>query len=247
MKEQIRITTPDGEADAFLFRPAGASSGAELPGILDLPDSNASREATAQSSQMLADQGYLVLSPNIFYRTSRPPVVDFPMNFAEERTQRRFAELATPLTPEAMHADAHIYVQTLDQHGAAPGPIGVLGHCFSGAQALRSAAALPGRIAAAASFHGGHLFVPDSSTSPHLELPNVRAVLLFGHATNDSLMPAEAIQQLDRALAAWGGQYRSEVFPAGHGWTVPDAGTYNPAQAERAFTMLLELFAKSLH
>ncbi len=247
MKEQIRITLPDGEADAFLFHPDGASPTGKLTGILDYPDIKGIRDATAQSSQKLADKGYLVLSPNIFYRTARPPVIDFPMNFAEERTQRRFAELVTPLTPDAMHADAHVYVRTLDQHGAAPGPIGVLGHCFSGAQALRSAAALPERITAAVSFHGGHLFVPDSPTSPHLELPAVRAALLFGHAANDSLMPAEAIQQLDQALAAWGGQYESEIFPAGHGWTVPDAGTYNPEQAERAFTRLVALFAGNLH
>jgi carboxymethylenebutenolidase len=80
-------------------------------------------------------------------------------------------------------------------------------------------------------------------TSPHLLLPRVKARLYFGHATNDRSMPAEAIERLERALAAWGGTYESETYPAGHGWTVPDSLQFNAEQAARAFAKLTELFA----
>jgi carboxymethylenebutenolidase len=114
--------------------------------------------------------------------------------------------------------------------------------------ALRIAATRPDRIAAAASFHGGSLYT-DAPTSPHLLLPQVKARLYFGHAFEDRSMPEEAIDKLDRALEAWGGEYESEVYEgAHHGWTVPQSGNsaYNQPQAERAFHKLSALFAETL-
>ena len=237
---------PDGEADAYIFTPPDAAPGAAYPGVIDLPDIKGIREATLASSRRLAAEGYLVLAPNVFYRTGRPPVVDFPMNFAEARTQRRFAELTQPLTPAAMHADAKSFVAALDNAGAAPGPVAILGHCFTGAQALRSAAAVPDRIAAVASFHGGHLFDENDPSSPYRELPSVRASLYFGHATNDALMPAEAVEKFEKALGDWDTRYESEVYPAHHGWTVSDSAAYDATEADRAFSKLIALFRSCL-
>ena len=237
---------PDGTADAYLFSPDDASPSIALPGVIDMPDIKSIRDETLAASRRLASNGYLVLAPNVFYRTGRPPLWDFPMNFAEQRTQQRFQELTTPLTPQAMHADAHAYVQALISHGASRAKMGVLGHCFTGAQALRSAAAVPERIAAVGSFHGGGLFVQDDPRSPHLELPEVQAALFFAHAENDQLMPPAALQALDQTLAQWGGRYQSEIYPARHGWTVQGGATYDEAQAERAMRKLLDLFASTL-
>jgi carboxymethylenebutenolidase len=97
-----------------------------------------------------------------------------------------------------------------------------------------------------ASFHGGGLYT-DEPTSPHLVLPRIKARLYFGHATKDRSMPQEAIEKFDRALAAWGGKYESEVYDgAFHGWTTSDAPVYNQPQADRAFNKLTELFASTL-
>jgi carboxymethylenebutenolidase len=126
------------------------------------------------------------------------------------------------------------------------GAMGVVGYCFTGAMAMRAAAVRAEKIAAAASFHGGGLFT-DTPTSPHLVLPRIKANLYFGHATDDASMPKEAIEKLDRALASWGGKYESEVYAgAHHGWTTADAPVYDQAQAERAFTKLTSLFARTL-
>ncbi len=244
-EQHIRIPMPDGEADAILFKPDNAS-GAPLPGVIDLPDIGGIRDASMQMSRRLAGEGYLVLLPNPFYRVSAPPVFSFPMNFAEPRTQQRFAELIKPLTPDAIHADGRAYVAALDRNGAAPGPIAILGHCFTGALALRTAAALPDRIAAVASFHGGGLFKAGDPISPHIELPQVKAKLYFGHAKEDGSMNAEAIQHLEHALKEWGGSYKSTTFDAHHGWTVPDSAAYNELEAEKAYSQLKELLASTL-
>ena len=205
LEQQIRIPMPEGEADAYILTPPNATPGVAFPGVIDLPDIKGIRDATLASSRRLAAEGYIVLAPNVFYRTGRPPVVDFPMNFAEERTQRRFAELTGPLTPAAMHADAQSYVAALDKAGASPGPVR---HpwtlLYRRPRRFAPRAALPDRIAAVASFHGGHLFNENDSSSPYRELPGVRASLYFGHASNDTLMPAEAIEKFEKALADWG-------------------------------------------
>ena len=125
-------------------------------------------------------------------------------------------------------------------------PIGVVGYCFSGKMAMHAAAIRPDKVGAGASFHGGYL-VTKEPTSPHLLLPRIRARLYFGHAVQDPSMPPEAIDELDRALAAWGGQYESESYAgAHHSWTEPDSPVYNAEQAERAFHKLLTWFAGDL-
>jgi carboxymethylenebutenolidase len=157
--------------------------------------------------------------------------------------KKRMAELAGPLTPEAMESDASIYIDYLaSQDGTRKGMMGVVGYCFSGKMAMHAAAVRPDVIAAAASFHGGGLFT-DAPTSPHLTLPRIKARLYFGHATKDRSMPEEAIAKFEQALEKWGGSYESETYQdALHSWTSSDSPVYNQPQAERAFEKLIELF-----
>jgi carboxymethylenebutenolidase len=244
IEEEVEIRTIDGTADGYVYR---AEDERRAPGVVHLTDIGGIRPSHREMARRLAGQGYTVLMPNVFYRTGRPPVIDFPMRPGDERTTKRFTELREPLTPEAMERDAAAYLGFLGaQDSVRAGAMGVVGYCFTGSMAMRVAATLPDRIAAAASFHGGGLYT-DAPTSPHLLLPRIRARLYFGHAVEDRGMPQEAIENLDRALAAWGGRYESEVYAgAHHGWTVPDSPVYNPPQAERAFEKLTELFAAAL-
>ena len=244
IEERIEIRTPDGIVDGVLFRPEGKG---RSPGLIHLTDAGGIRPAPLDMARRQAEQGYIVLVPNVFYRTGRPPLFDFKPDFGDARTMTRFHELTAPLTPDAMAHDASSYVDFLAGHSAVSAtPVGVVGYCFTGAMALRSAAARPDRIRAAASFHGGGLYT-DTPQSPHLAIPRVKARLYFGHAVDDRSMPQEAIDKLDRALEAWAGNHESEVYEgAYHGWTVPDSPTYNEPQAERAFVKLKELFANAL-
>lgn len=242
--EEIEIRTHDGTADAVLYCP---EDGTRRPGVIHLTDIGGIRPAQRAMAGRLAEEGYTVLMPNLFYRTDQPPLIDFDWRADADRAKKRFAELMEPLTPEAMEHDAGDYVDFLAaQSSTGHGTIGVVGYCFSGAMALRTAAARPEKIAAVASFHGGRLYT-DTDASPHLALPRVKARLYFGHAVEDRTMPAEAIAKLDGALQEWGGNYESEVYEgAYHSWTVPDSPVYNQPQAERAYSKLTELLANAL-
>jgi carboxymethylenebutenolidase len=240
IEEKIKIETADGTADAFFYAPEGAGS---QPGVLFYPDGVGIRPAFHQMARRMAGEGYAVLLPNIYYRTTAGPAFEMPFDFREEKTRARFMELIAPLTPEAMERDALAYLACLDQRSK--GRMGTVGYCLTGAMAMRTAAAAPDRIAAAASFHGGGLYTDDAA-SPHLVLPRIKARLYFGHATNDMFMNAEAITKFEAALAAWHGRFESETYPATHGWMVPGSEIYNEAQAERGYAKLKSLFAATL-
>ena len=228
-----------GPAETVVFR---HDDGAR-PGVLMYTDIGGIRASQKRMARSLAEAGYTVVMPNVFYRTRALPIFDFELKFGEERTTKRLAELRAPLDAEAIDADARAWCAGVaGLEGVEPGPIGVVGYCFTGAYALRTAAARPDRVAAAASFHGGRL-VTDGDDSPHRALPRVTARLYFGHAENDSSMPAADISTLDAALADWGGEFTSVVYEgARHGWTVPDAPSYREDAARSAFAALTGLF-----
>jgi len=245
IEEQIEIPMPAGTADAFVCRPEGER---RWPGVIYLTDIGGIRPVFHDMARRLAAEGYVVLMPNVFYRTARPPVFEHKPGASEEQFRKRFAELTAPLSPEAIESDALAWLSVLDRHASvtAGAKIGVAGYCYTGGVAMRTAAALPERVAAAASFHGGGL-ATDAPSSPHLLLPRIQAQLYFGHAVRDRSMPEEAIRKLDSALGEWGGVYQSEIYDgAYHSWTVPDSPVYNQLQAERAFSKLTELFARAL-
>ena len=243
IEQNIEIRSGDGIAEALLVRPESTDP---LPAVINLTDGLGFRPAFAEQSKRIAERGYVVLAPNIFYRTSKLPVFAFDPDFGSERTRDRFRELTGPLMPDAMARDGAAYVDFLAaQSFVSSGPMSVIGFCFAGKFALLIAAARPDRIAAAASFHGAGLFT-DTFNSPHLVLPRVKARLYFGHATNDQGMPTEAIEKLEWSLQSWGGSYESEMYDARHGWMIPGGRVYDPEQAERGFEKLMELLDDTL-
>ncbi len=245
IRQQVEIPTADGVVDALLLAPETAEA---LPGVVQLTDGLGFRPAHEDLSKRIAARGYAVLTPNIFYRTTKPPAFDFEPDFASERSIKRFRELTEPLTPEAMTRDGAAYIDFLAaQPFVTQGPMGVVGFCFSGQFALRTGAVQPDRIAAVASFHGGSL-VTDTDRSPHLVLPRMKARLYFGHAVNDRSMPPEAIEKLRAALRAWGGMYESETYEGAlHGWMIAGGRVYHAEQAERGFAKLMALLDGTLH
>jgi carboxymethylenebutenolidase len=245
MNEQvIEIRTADGVSDGLLIRP---EDGRQQPGIIHLTDIGGIRPAHTEMARRLAESGYTVLVPNVFYRTRKPPMFDFTPQMGEERTMKRFGELAAPLTPDAMERDGAAYVDFLAaQPSVSAGAMGVVGYCFTGALAMRTAAVRAEKIASAASFHGGGLYT-EAPTSPHLVLPRIHARLYFGHAIEDHTMPEAAIKKLDAALQTWGGKFESETYEgAHHGWTTAGTPAFNQKQADRAFEKLKALFAQTL-
>jgi len=244
-EQDLELTVPDGTVDAVLFT---VENGKPLPGVLFIPTIGSICETMREMARRLAAEGYTVLMPNPFYRTSRPPVFSFPRKLGDPATVKRMGELIAPLTPEGLEKDLAVYLDTLtSQPTTAKGKIGIVGFCIGGGIALRGAAVRPEAVAAVASFHGGGLYKANDPASPHLVLPRVKARLYFGHATDDKSMDADAITEFTKALNQWNGRFESEIYEgAHHGWTVPDSPAYNQPQAERAYTKLTALFRESL-
>src|SRR5689334_14628311 len=239
-EDKLDVRTSDGVADATLVRPDGTN-----PGVIVLTDIWAVRPAYIDLAKRIAEQGYAVLLPNIFYRSGKPPFFE-NFDFQDPKTKVRAGEITAPLTPDAMARDGAAYVDFLaSQKSVSNGPMGVVGFCYSGQFALRIAAARPDRIGAAASFHGGGLY-KDEDTSPHRALPPIKARLYFGHATNDNSMTAGQIEMFESALEKWGGDFASETYNARHGWMIPGREMFDPRSAERGFEALIELFEGQL-
>ena len=230
----IDVTTPDGVADCYFVHP---SSGTH-PGVLIWPDAFGLRPAMMQMGSRLAESGYSVLVVNQYYRTQRAPVVN-TTNFAEVRDT--LAPLMGSLNAETQVRDARAFVRFLDSQPVVDPnrKMGTMGYCMGGPFTMRTAATVPERIGAGASFHGGGL-VTEGADSPHLLVPRMQAHFLFAIAENDDESQPEAKDVLRDSFSRAGLPAKIEVYAGAlHGWCPPDSTVYHEAQAERAWTRLL--------
>ena len=237
----LDVTTPDGVADSYFVHP---SSGTH-PGVLIWPDAFGLRPAKKQMAKRLAEAGYSVLVVNQYYRSQRAPIVN-TTNFAEVSDTLR--PLMGTLNAETQVRDVRAFVTFLDGQASVDGnrKMGTMGYCMGGPFTMRTAAAIPDRIGAAASFHGGGL-VTDQPDSPHLLVPRMKAHYLFAIAENDDENQPEAKDVLRDAFAQAGLPAEIEVYEGAlHGWCPPDSTVYHEAQAERAWSRLLVLFENAL-
>jgi carboxymethylenebutenolidase len=198
-------------------------------------------------ARRIAEAGYTVLMPNLFYRYGKLPLLDFEFQMGEARSMKAMGELFAALPPAAMEKDAPFYVDAmLNRNDVSGNKIAVVGYCFTGAMALRTAAVAPDRIAAAASFHGGRLVTEDED-SPHTRIPQVKGELYFGHAVEDQTATPAQIAKLEDTLKGWGGVFQSEMYEgARHGWTVPGRDVYDEKQAERHYEKLFDLLRRTI-
>ena len=238
---EINVTTPDGVCDSYFVHP---SSGAHA-GVLIWPDAFGLRPAKRQMAKRLAESGYSVLVVNQYYRSQRAPIVS-STNFAEVADVVR--PLMGMLNADTHMRDARAFVSFLDSQSSVDTnrKIGTMGYCMGGPITMRTAAAVPDRIGAGASFHGGGL-VTDQPDSPHLLVPQMKAHYLFAIAENDDENQPEAKDVLRDTFAKAGLPAEIEVYDGAlHGWCPPDTLVYNEPQAERAWSRLLALFDRAL-
>jgi carboxymethylenebutenolidase len=243
----VDIATEDGTADAYLAHPDDHSP---HPAVLLYMDAFGLRPSLNKMADRLAEHGYTVLVPNVFYRHGRSPVVELP-DFIDPSARPELFQKIMPmmqaLTPERAVRDAGAYLRLLaDLPEAADGPVGVTGYCMGAQLALRTAGAYPERVAAVAGFHGGRL-ATDAPDSPHLVADRITAEAYFGHADQDHSLPPEQIERLEKALTDAGVRHRCEVYPgAPHGFTQADTSSYDAEAAERHWRELLALFDRAL-
>lgn len=243
----VDIETRDGVADGFLTAPEGLGP---YPGVLLYMDAFGPRARLEEMAQHLADQGYVVLVPHVFYRHGRAPLLD-TSDLADPAARGKLFEVIGPwmaaLTPDLATSDAEAYLDYLHAHDeVADGPIGVVGYCMGGALALRTAALLPDEVGAVAAFHPARL-ATDDPASPHLLADRITAEVYVASADDDPSMTPQAQQLLDAALTRAGVPHVCEQYDgAPHGFTMSDTAAYDEAATERHWRAVLDLFGRTL-
>ncbi|HEX3484369.1 MAG TPA: dienelactone hydrolase family protein [Micropepsaceae bacterium] len=248
----VTIKTPDGMCDAAFIRPTAGAH----PGVIIWPDAFGLRPSMRGMARRIASEGYSVLVPNPFYRVAKAPVFPEPVKF--DFTNPADMAKLPPLTgsigaPGAAERDAVAFVAFLDSQKEVDKAkkIGTQGYCMGGALVVRTAAAVPDRIGAGGSFHGGNL-VNDTPNSPHLLAPKIKARMYFGIAGNDDMKQPDQKTKLKEAFAAAHVPAEIEVYKSSHGWCVPDMPAppdkpiYNMAEADRAWGKLVALYKAGL-
>ncbi|MEU7059765.1 dienelactone hydrolase family protein [Streptomyces sp. NPDC046197] len=236
----LRISTADGQADAFVAFP---DDGERHPGVLMHSDGFGIRPVLREMARELAGHGYYVLVPNLFYRHGPAPVIGLPEHIGEEARPALMAQLMPLIeahTAERVLSDADAYLKFLTaQPEVAAGPVAVTGYCIGGLLAVRTASAHPGQVAAVAAFHG-----PVGADGPDA-LADLTAQVHFGHAESD--LTPEALGELNRALDVAGVGYTSEIYPGTvHGFTMSDTDAFDPAGLRRHWDRLLPLLNRTL-
>jgi len=252
VETDVDIKTPDGTCDAAFIRPKSGSH----PGVLIWPDAFGLRPSLRGIARRIAADGYSVVVPNPFYRISKAPFTDAStFNFQNPADVAKIQPLmASVNAPGNAEKDAVAYVAFLDAQKEVnkAKKIGTQGYCMGGPLVMKTAAVLPNRIGAGASFHGGGL-VTDKPDSPHLLASKIRARMYFGIASNDDMRQPDAKDKLKEAFAAAKVPAEIEVYAGAlHGWCIPDmpaqngAPIYNKEDAERAWGKLVALYKAGL-
>jgi len=243
IEKQIDIKTSDGVADAELFYPDEKGT---WPGIIMYPDiggiaAGLPRHGAAPCLRRVRRSGpQPVLSGFARAGVSR----SVPIRRGEDH--RADGEVRKFVTPAGTERDAKAFVGFLSGLKQIVGKIGTVGYCMGGGMAMRTAAAEPDKVAAAASFHGSQLASAEPD-SPHTLAPRIKAQMYFGFAIEDRTMPPEAVEKLKSALDAAGVKYEGELYAgARHGWCVKDHNVYHEHQAEHAWHHLIGFFNETL-
>lgn len=241
----LTIETRDGKCPASIFTPD--NSVGPWPAVIFFMDGFGIRRALQEMSQRLADGGYLVLLPDLYYRLgSYLPMVPSEV-LADPKLMEKLMKRVSSLDRDRQISDADAFIEFLfSRPEVEDGRFGATGYCLGGGISLTVAGAFPNRFAAVASFHGGNL-ATDKPDSPHLLATQITGRVYVAGAVEDAYFPEEQKSRLERALTKAGVDHVVETYPgARHGFAIPDSPLYNPSAAERHWVTLLGLFHEVL-
>lgn len=239
----VLIPTPDGTCEATLHSSTG---NAPSPAVIMFHDGGGVRPTFHHMAQQLADLGYAVLLPNLYYRLGTFEPFDFERIAADPAERARLRAVAASVTEEGAALDTGAMLAFLaTQPEVAGTKVGTTGYCMGGSLALTAAGRFPEWIAAAASFHGGHI-ASTAPDSPHLLAPSMNAKVYIAGAEDDPSFDGDEFERLSTALIAAGVDHTLVTYPARHGFAVPDNPTYDEAAAARHWHALEQLYASTL-
>jgi carboxymethylenebutenolidase len=241
---EVAIKTRDGSCPASLFTPDGTKG--PWPGVIFFMDGLGIRPVMWEMGQRLADGGYLVLLPDLYYRTGPYSPMVASEVLADPNRREALMKLVRGLDRDRKVADAGAFIEFLSSRPEVKGKrFGATGYCMGGNASLTAAGAFPDRFAAAASFHGGHL-ATNQPDSPHLFLGKATGRIYVAGAVEDASFPEEQKSRLEQALSEAGVDHLVETYPARHGFAVSDMPVFDPAAAERHWAALFRLLRETL-
>jgi carboxymethylenebutenolidase len=240
--EQTRLSTADGECTAYVFTPSGHQGG---PAIIFYMDAGGIRPAVLTMAERLAQAGYVVLLPDLFYRYGPYGPFD-PVEVFKGDVRAILGPLMATTGNAQSAADTDALLAYLDQRPDVRGTrVGAVGFCMGAGMAIAAGGTRPERFAAIASFHGGNL-ATDAVDSPHTYAPSLQAELYIAAATDDASYPPAMAARFEKALTDAGVPFQSENYPAAHGWMKPDFPVYDEDAAEQGWRQMLAFFQRTL-
>ena len=242
-RTDVNVPTPDGECPSIVITPDGDGPS---PAVILYMDAGGVRTAMVTMAERLAAMGYVAFLPEMYYRSGSYEPFDMATLFGDADERQRLFGMIASLTTAGVASDAGAflaYLATLPE--VAGSKVGTTGYCMGGRLSLVSAANHPGRIVAAASFHGGHL-VTDAPDSPHRLVEQITGRVYVAGAEDDASFTADDAAALEDALTAAGVEHTVEFYPAGHGFAVPDNATFDETAAERHWQALGDLYGAML-
>lgn len=241
--EQVTIGTADGSCPAHVVTPQGAGP---WPAVIIYMDALGMRPVLDEIAERLAQNGYLALLPDLFYRAGAYQLPTPKEVFAGGDAMKIIGPLMATTGAGKAAEDTRYFLDYLDSRSDMAGNVGTVGFCMGGGMAIAAAGTYPDRIKAVASFHGGRL-ATDAPDSPHLYAPKIRAEIYIAVADNDQSYPPEMAKRLEEAFNSAGVNFRSERYQGAlHGWMKPDFPIYNDEAAERGWREMLALFRRNL-
>jgi carboxymethylenebutenolidase len=239
----LTIETRDGKCPTSIFTPADRVG--PWPAVIFFMDGFGIRRVMQEMSQRLADGGYLVLLPDLYYRLGSYPPMNPPEVLADPKLMEKLMKCVTSLDRDRLLSDADAFIEFLfSRPEVEDGRFGATGYCMGGGISLTVAGAFPDRFAAVASFHGGNL-ATDQPDSPHLLAANITGRVYVAGAVEDTYFPEEQKNRLEKALTEAGVDHLVETYPGAlHGFAVPDTPAFSPSAAECHWAALFRLFSR---
>lgn len=239
----VNLKTPDGVMPTRTYHPDGAGP---WPVVIFYMDGVAIRPILFEMARRLASHGYYVVLPDLFYRAGPYATFNGATVFNDPDERTRLMALIKSVTQAGLAVDTRAIIAHVDADPAADATrVGTVGYCMGGSAALAAAGRFPGRVRAAASYHGGRL-ATDAHDSPHLLAPKMKARVYVGYAENDNGFQEPQRELLDKSLTDANVPHTIELYHAAHGFTMADLPVYNKDEAERHWTTMLALFAETL-
>lgn len=239
--DKVEIRTADGVCPSYLFHPAGSGP---WPAVLMYMDGVGIRPAMLEVGERLAAYGYLVLLPDLFYRSGPYEPMNAAVVFGDPQLRQMLRDrFSAHVTQAKIMADTAAFLGFLEARpDVRRGPVGAVGYCMGGRMALAAAGTYPERIAAIAAYHPGGL-ASDAPDSPHLLAPQIKARVYVAGASDDPSFPDEMKARLEAALTSAGVNHAIETYPARHGWVLRDTPAHDAACTERHYQTLVALLA----